>query len=455
LKYLSVDLKGHGFSRAGGLPLNEAALAAEALLSGTTTSSISWLELEAIVSSAALRAGDDSDAIAGVIPTRVATPPDEQQVSAVLKWANDNSVRVTISGGGTKQSWSNPPDAIDLLLSISKLNSVIEHAHEDMTVTVQAGLTVAQLQSELAKRKQRLALDVLWPERATIGGIIATNDSGALRLRFGSIRDLLIGVTVVLANGTIARSGGKVVKNVAGYDLPKLFTGSLGTLGALTEATFRVHPLPLGAETLSIRFADCDAANKFILSINDSTLVPASVQLRCASDAPTEVDVLFEGLAAGIAAQIDSLKKLYPSQSRSDLTWGSSGSVPDSSHQHDVWSSRQQLWQSDSSATVAKFSVLPSDISGFVSELSSRCSDFRLVAQATGLGYFAARCTPEAIVTLRAALSANGGSLVILRSQSGNDIFDAPADTQPLMHRIKQRFDPKGILNRGRLIGGI
>jgi glycolate oxidase FAD binding subunit len=442
LKYLSVDLKGHGFSRAVGLPLNEAALAAEALLSGTTTSSIPWLELEAIVSSAALRAGDDSDAIAGVIPTRVATPPDEQQVSAVLKWANDNSVRVTISGGGTKQSWSNPPDAVDLLLSISKLNSVIEHAHEDMTVTVQAGLTVAQLQSELAKRKQRLALDVLWPERATIGGIIAANDSGALRLRFGSIRDLLIGVTVVLANGTIARSGGKVVKNVAGYDLPKLFTGSLGTLGVLTEATFRVHPLPLGAETLSFRFDDCDSANKFILAINDSTLVPASVQLRCGTDQSSEVDVCFEGLPAGIAAQSTATSNL-------------SGSAELIASPADMWSSRQFLWSFSPSATIAKFSVLPSDISGFVSELSSRCSDFRLVAQATGLGYFAARCTPEAIVTLRAALSANGGSLVILRSQSGNDIFDAPADTQPLMHRIKQRFDPKGILNRGRLIGGI
>jgi glycolate oxidase FAD binding subunit len=367
-----------------------------------------------------------------------------------LKWANDNDVCVTVSGGGTKQSWSNPPQAVDLLLSTAKLNSVIEHAHEDLTVTVQAGLTVAQLQSELAKHKQRLALDVLWRERATIGGIIAANDSGALRLRFGSIRDLLIGATVVLADGTIARSGGKVVKNVAGYDLPKLFTGSLGTLGVITEATFRVHPLPLGAQTLSFRFADCDLANKFILAINDSSLVPASVQLRCGLSQPTEVDVCFEGLPAGIAAQIDSLQKLCPM-----FRCEAPNLVSSPQGEPDVWSSRQQLWSVDSSATIAKFSVLPSDISGFASEVASRCPDFSLVAQATGLGYFAAHCTPEAIASLRSALSANSGSLVILRSQNADDAFDAPPDTQALMLRIKQRFDPKGILNRGRLIGGI
>jgi glycolate oxidase FAD binding subunit len=307
---------------------------------------------------------------------------------------------------------------------------------------VLAGLSVAHLQSELAKRKQRLALDVLWPERATIGGIIATNDSGALRLRFGSIRDLLIGATVVLADGTIARSGGKVVKNVAGYDLPKLFTGSLGSLGVITEATFRVHPLPLGAETLSFRFPDCDSANKFILAINDSSLVPASVQLRCGANQPTEVDVCFEGLSAGIAAQ-------------STATIDIAGPAERIAPPENVWSARQQLWSSDSAVFVCKFSVLPSDISGFASELSSQCPDFRLVAQATGLGFFAGHYSQEAIASLRSALAANGGSLVVLSSPLSDNIFDAPPDTQALMLRIKQRFDPKGILNRGRLIGGI
>lgn len=413
-------------------------------MAGTTTSSIPWHDLEAIAP-AALRPGTNADAVCGFVPSRVAAPADEQQLSAILRWANDNDVRVTVSGGGTKQTWSNPAQSLDLLLSTARLNRIIEHAHEDLTVTVQAGLTIAQLQSELAKRQQRLALDVLWPDHATIGGIIAANDSGALRLRFGSIRDLLIGATVVLADGTIARSGGKVVKNVAGYDLPKLFTGSLGTLGVITEATFRVHPLPLGAETLSFRFADCDAANKFILAINDSSLVPVFVQLRCGASQPTEVDVCFEGLPAGIAAQSATAIDFAGNAERI--------SPPDN-----VWSSRQQLWSFDSDAFVCKSSVLPSDISAFADELDSRTRDFRLVAQATGLCYFAARCTSEDIASLRAALRENGGSLVVLQrpDDSQNDtIFDAPSDSQALMLRIKQRFDPKGILNRGRLIGGI
>ena len=152
-----------------------------------------------------------------------------------------------------------------------------------MTVTVQAGVTLATLQAELAKHGQRLPLDALWPERSTLGGVIATNDSGPLRLRFGSLRDLLLGVTVVLANGSLARSGGRVVKNVAGYDLPKLFIGAFGTLGVLTEVTLRTYPLPHSVRDVSFQFADAASANHYMLAIADTTLVPASMQLRTAT----------------------------------------------------------------------------------------------------------------------------------------------------------------------------
>ena len=146
-------------------------------------------------------------------------------------------------GGGTKLGWANSPARAGLILSTARLTEVIEHAWADLTVSVGAGCTVQRLQEALAQHGQRLALDPLWPEKATVGGVLSTNDSGALRLRFGALRDLIIGVTVALPDGTLASSGGKVVKNVAGYDLPKLVTGALGTLGVITRAVFRLHPL--------------------------------------------------------------------------------------------------------------------------------------------------------------------------------------------------------------------
>ena len=152
---------------------------------------------------------------------------------------NDAGLRVAPRGGGTKLTWGNPPARVDLIVSTARLDQIIEHAWADLTVTVEAGCTMQNLQERLARHGQRLALDAMWPERATVGGVLSTNDSGALRLRFGGLRDLIIGVTLALPDGTLARSGGKVVKNVAGYDLPKLATGALGTLGVIARATFR------------------------------------------------------------------------------------------------------------------------------------------------------------------------------------------------------------------------
>jgi len=157
---------------------------------------------------------------------------------------------------------------MDLVLSTQGLNRVLEHAAGDMTCTVEAGCTITALRQVLARHGQRLALDPLWPDCATVGGVLATNDSGPLRQAFGSARDLLIGVTIALPDGTLARSGGKVVKNVAGYDLPKLMVGALGTLGVITQATFRLHPLPRESGTLV--FASEVRALRFARPARDS-----------------------------------------------------------------------------------------------------------------------------------------------------------------------------------------
>jgi glycolate oxidase FAD binding subunit len=187
---------------------------------GATAVEVAWDELRALVGAEHLRAAGAGDAIAGVSPRMVAEPGDEKELAAALRWANEAGLAVAPRGGGTKMGWGNPPARLDLVISIARLDHILEHVWSDMTVIVQAGATIATVQQALAQHGQHIATDPLWPERATIGGILSTNESGTLRLRFGALRDLIIGVTLALPDGTLARSGGKVVKNVAGYDLP-------------------------------------------------------------------------------------------------------------------------------------------------------------------------------------------------------------------------------------------
>src|SRR5271155_4463235 len=237
-------------------------------------------EFRAILGSDSLRAATGSDAVCGAQPRLVLEPANEQQLAAVLRLANDANLVVIPRGGGTKLSWGNSPTRADVILSTARLDKVIEHAWADLTVSVEAGCTIHKLQSALAQHGQRLALDPLWPAQATIGGILSTNDSGSLRLRFGSLRDLIIGVTLALPDGTLASSGGKVVKNVAGYDLPKLVTGALGTLGVITRANFRLHPTPRSIRSFTFAARDLGDANRVVLAVQDSWLTPSSLQAR-------------------------------------------------------------------------------------------------------------------------------------------------------------------------------
>jgi glycolate oxidase FAD binding subunit len=326
-----------------------------------------------------------------------------------------------------------------------------------MTTTVEAGCTLAQLQQTLAEHGQRLALDPPWPDKATIGGILATNDSGALRIRFGSLRDLIIGITLALADGTLAKSGGKVVKNVAGYDLPKLATGSLGTLGIITQAIFRLHPIPRESRSLSFATPDNAAMNALVLAILDSQLVPTGVQVRAASSSPPEIDLRFEGTAAGCEAQVDQAVRLAAGCGQIEAP-------------ADVWNAPAALWGGAEPSVVCKFTLLPASMGTFfdkVREVTERARlQWWLVAQAVGAGLLhlggdgaAADISPSAIAELRQGLEARGGSLVVLRGpsemKSKLDVWGSTGDALLVMKSIKAQFDPAGVLNPGRFVGGI
>ena len=178
----------------------------------------------------------------GRSPEAVAFPGSKEEVAAVVLAAAEAEMPVTPWGGGTKMGIGAPPQRWGLVLALKRLNRLLEHEPGDLTATVEAGMTLGALQRELGGRGQWLSLDPAHPDEATLGGILSSNAAGPRRHLYGSCRDLLIGVTVVTAAGALVKGGGKVVKNVAGYDLPKLFIGAFGTLGVVVEATVKLRP---------------------------------------------------------------------------------------------------------------------------------------------------------------------------------------------------------------------
>src|SRR5438874_6032705 len=396
-----------------------------------------------------------SDAVSAVQPQLVLEPVNEQQLADALRIANEGGLAVILRGGGTKLGWGNPTARADLILSTSRLNRVLEHAWADLTVTVEAGCTVQALQQTLAQHGQRLAIDPLWPEKATVGGILSTNDSGALRLRFGALRDLIIGVTIALPDGTLASSGGKVVKNVAGYDLPKLVTGALGTLGVITRAVFRLHPLPRKACSFSIAVSNPDEAQKSVLAVQDSKLAHAFLQSHFSDDAPPVSDILFEGTDAGLTAQEAQLRNLAAPAKVLETSTSS-------------WTAREKLWTlaDPENTAIAKISVLPANVARTMKLVEHIANGqqvrWRALVYATGLGWLRLEgkvgALRGALQALRGELESQQGSLVALHHPEKMPSFDAwgsAGDALPLMKAVKQQLDPKSTLNPGRFVGGI
>jgi glycolate oxidase FAD binding subunit len=412
-------------------------------------STTATLTLQECVAHVAEIAGGEHTHISG--EAVAVAPADAQQIAAVLGFANAHGIAVTPSGAGTKLGWGNPVTA-GIRLDLRRMNTLREHPWQDMTCTVEAGCTWAAMQAELARHGQMVALDPLWPEKATVGGIVATNDGGTLRLKYGGLRDLIIGMTVVLADGTIAKTGGKVVKNVAGYDLHKLMTGGFGTLGVIAEVNFRLHPVAACTRTWTAIAMDAGAFAVPLRVLLDSQMTPSSVQLRVRKQ-ESALDVSVAALPECMDEHAASLRKIF-------------GQIEMKESNEQVWQARQELFDTGDAAAL-KVSVLPGDVCAASKELQELANkdglEISVVAQAHGLMTVALKPAPDAatalIEHLREAVRGSGGSVVALQIPDALrgrlDVWGCDSNALPLMREIKRRFDPNRILNPGRFVGNI
>jgi len=380
---------------------------------------------------------------------RIETPASGEAAAAVLREAAERGLRVRPRGGGTKLGWGRPA-AADVELRTGGLDAVVAHDAGDLTAVLGGGTPFAAAQAAFAREGQRLALDPPDPGGATVGGIVATGDSGPLRHRFGAPRDLVLGVAVALPDGSVARAGGRVIKNVAGYDLGKLLAGSFGTLGVVVELALRLHPLPSNPVTLRAAAADPAALARGAAAVAGASLQPEALDLAW-TDGAGAVLVRFAGAAAGAQAE----------EAAATLT--TAGLQAEETDDASAWAEQRDGQRAVPGGAVVRVSGAPSAQSAVLD--AARAAGASVVARG-GVGLSWLRLAPAepadhvaAIGRLRAALAP--APCVVLDApeevRAALDPWDEPADgpRAALMRRVKERFDPAGTCNPGRYAAGI
>ncbi len=403
-------------------------------------------------------------------------PANLDEAASVLAWAAEAHVAIVPVGAGTRLGLGNRPRAVDLLLSTHRLNQVIEYEPADLTITVQAGTRLADIQRVLAERGQFLPIDPPFASRATIGGLVAINASGPWRLRYGSLRDLVIGTRAVNTDGQISKSGGKVVKNVTGYDLNKLYIGSLGTLGLIGELTFKVQPAPRETRTIVATFAELAGVTKAADRLVRSPLTPSAVSILAPSAATALGQSIGHapgrgyvqvGLAAGFEKQL--ARQLTGITGMATDAGASRVGEIDLAAAEMLWNAIREFPATPASAGIAacvRINVPINQVAALIDGTEQSPSCNASVLAHTGSGSVHAWLTADsdlalltALRRLRAIAREREGTLVIescpsqLKSQI--DVWGEAGDAIGIMRRIKAKLDPTGILNPGRFIGGI
>ncbi len=382
-------------------------------------------------------------------------PQTPDEAAAAMRGLARSGARLALVGGGTHGM---PIAGVDAVLMTGGMRRILEYAPEDQTVTVEAGITLAELQRELAAHGQRLVLEVADPERATLGGAIAANAYGPRRLCYGSLKDLILGVTLVRADGTPAHAGGKVVKNVAGFDLSKLMVGSFGTLALVAAATVRVHPLPEATRAFRATALEPARVWALVAALRACRLEPAAiVAFRAGGDARYDVDVLVEGFEAGVAAKVDAFAALAAAE-----RWSIGEIDPEADREADAAVRRAGTLRLRATTPAADFNAVDERV---LTPLFGALDAPSAVAYpALGMAFVAG--TPRAVGDAACALGeARGdaerraGSLVVETWPAADaaryERWGTPPPSFRLMQELKSRFDPAGRLNPGSFIGAI
>jgi glycolate oxidase FAD binding subunit len=428
-------------------------------------------ELKAVLPESQIKEAGPDDLSLGNNGHVVVFPKSEEEIANVLRYANKHGKKISVIGGGTKRGYGGQIETADILLSLVDLKGIVEHAVGDMTVSIKSGTPFLELQSYLKEHNQKVPLDPPLSEHATIGGVIAANESGPKRLGYGSARDAVIGLRVVYPDGTVIRTGGKVVKNVAGYDMNKLFIGSMGTLGVISEVTLKLRPLPKYESLILLSFPEgnFDAIRSFVVAVLDSTMEPTSLEMlnpslakRLTGQGYYTLAMSFEDVESSVRYQEEFVKNIQPDKTNISIM-----------HQQEAkefWATFSTISRHESELLEAslKIGVVNLDVINVIreSQLLQDINNVTIEAHG-GLGHGLCQVnlkgTSEDIIVvinkLRDFATGRGGYLIVkhlpftLRQKVS--VWGEKPVHFFLIEGVKAKNDPNSVLNYKRFVGGI
>lgn len=414
--------------------------------------------------------------ITGEPARAIALPRSVNELSEMLSFAMSEKLTVIPAGAGTWLNMGNPPVRAHLIISTSYMNRVLEYEPADLTATVEAGCPLQTFNQQAIPHRQWIPLDPFGDQKSTLGAIVATASSGPLRGGYGTPRDWVIGMQIVHAYGLVTRAGGKVVKNVAGYDLCKLYTGSFGTLGIITELSFKLRALPATESTLIFAAENLTEICNLAMRINASDVQPAALELLSADfkNDVVEISATADGnylLVLQFIGEVESVRWQINEALRLGTNFRS--------HKLDFetatkfWTDYRGTEISQEWDLIFKVSVKPADLAAMIMDIHKYFPESPLVmlrahaangvirihASNEALSWFRSKERPKRIAEFRGLAQARGGNMVILRAplelKSHVDVWGEIGPTAVLMHSLKEKFDPQNLLNPGRFVAGI